>query len=392
MKRTLSIFLICACSLSAMGQSPMESILSSVENNNTTLKALRLEMEAEKLSNDAEATLADPEFEFAYLWGRPSDIGARQDVSASQTFDYATLSGKKKSLNVGKNEEALQKFRSERMGVLLQAKTCILEIIYYSELCKVLEKRVDMSSRAVEALKVKLVTGECDQLEFNNMVISLSESKADLLAAHSGWETAALELKRLNGGEDFASQDLAYETILLPSDFESWAQQAAERSPALAYVRAGVAVSRAEVELSRAESMPSLSLGYSGEFVVGEHFQGISVGVSIPLWSASKKVQRAKAGVAASLEREKDAKEQFYTSLNKSFSKVRRLLEVSSVYGEALSLAGSEELLQKAFDNGSISSLDYFMGLTNYYDAVRRSLDAQRELQLAYAELTAFEL
>ena len=293
---------------------------------------------------------------------------------------------------MGKNEEALQKFRSERMGVLLQAKTCILEIIYYSELCKVLEKRVDMSSRAVEALKVKLVTGECDQLEFNNMVISLSEGKADLLAAYSGWETAALELKRLNGGEDFASQDLAYETILLPSDFESWAQQVAERSPALAYVRAGVAVSRAEVELSRAESMPSLSLGYSGEFVVGEHFQGISVGVSIPLWSASKKVQRAKAGVAASLEREKDAKEQFYTSLNQSFSKVRRLLEVSSVYEEALSLAGSEELLQKAFDNGSISSLDYFVGLTNYYDAVRRSLDAQRELQLAYAELTAFEL
>ena len=386
MKRTLSIFLICACRLSAMGQSPMESILSSVEDNNTTLKALRLEMEAEKLSNDAEATLADPEFEFAYLWGRPSDIGARQDVSASQTFDYATLSGKKKSLNVGKNEEALQEFRSERMGVLLQAKTCILEIIYYSELCKVLEKRVDMSSRAVEALKVKLVTGECDQLEFNNMVISLSEGKADLLAAYSGWETAALELKRLNGG------DLAYETILLPSDFESWAQQVAERSPALAYVRAGVAVSRAEVELSRAESMPSLSLGYSGEFVVGEHFQGISVGVSIPLWSASKKVQRAKAGVAASLEREKDAKEQFYTSLNQSFSNVRRLLEVSSVYEEALSLAGSEELLQKAFDNGSISSLDYFVGLTNYYNAIRRSLDAQRELQLAYAALTAFEL
>ena len=52
MKRTLSIFLICACRLSAMGQSPMESILSSVEDNNTTLKALRLEMEAEKLSND----------------------------------------------------------------------------------------------------------------------------------------------------------------------------------------------------------------------------------------------------------------------------------------------------------------------------------------------------
>ena len=97
MKRTLSIFLICACSLSAMGQSPMESILSSVENNNTTLKALRLEMEAEKLSNDAEATLADPEFEFAYLWGRPSDIGARQDVSASQTFDYATLFPERKS-------------------------------------------------------------------------------------------------------------------------------------------------------------------------------------------------------------------------------------------------------------------------------------------------------
>ena len=287
---------------------------------------------------------------------------------------------------MGKNEEALQEFRSERMGVLLQAKTCILEIIYYSELCKVLEKRVDMSSRAVEALKVKLVTGECDQLEFNNMVISLSEGKADLLAAYSGWETAALELKRLNGG------DLAYETILLPSDFESWAQQVAERSPALAYVRAGVAVSRAEVELSRAESMPSLSLGYSGEFVVGEHFQGISVGVSIPLWSASKKVQRAKAGVAASLEREKDAKEQFYTSLNQSFSNVRRLLEVSSVYEEALSLAGSEELLQKAFDNGSISSLDYFVGLTNYYNAIRRSLDAQRELQLAYAALTAFEL
>ncbi len=51
--------------------------------------------------------------------------------------------------------------------------------------------------------------------------------------------------------------------------------------------------------MNRAEALPKFHTGYLSETVIDQKFQGISVGMSIPLWENKNKVQYAKANVLA---------------------------------------------------------------------------------------------
>ena len=79
-------------------QNGIEGVLAEIEANNTTLKALKKSAEAQKRENHAENALADPEVGYNRLWGSPGTIGNRTDVSASQEFDFPTITGAKTSV------------------------------------------------------------------------------------------------------------------------------------------------------------------------------------------------------------------------------------------------------------------------------------------------------
>ncbi len=376
----------------AQGQS-VQQILGSIEENNITLKALRSELEAQKLENKLASSLPDPEVEFSYLWGSPTVIGNRQDVSVSQTFDYATISGTRRRVGEGKNDLAESQFQAERQAILLQAREYCIDLVYYNALIAQMQTRVENASEIVSSLERKLSAGGANQLEYNNASLSLSSLKGELARLQIESGSILLALRQLNGGEPIEYDCSDYEDVLLPADFESWAEGASQKSAALAYVRAQVKVNEQELALRRSESMPSLSVGYAGEFVVGQRYQGVSVGVSIPIWSAGRRVKQARASLTAAQARQNDAKSQFYHNLEIQYQRTAGLQEVASSYEESLLKASDNvELLQKAMDRGAVSVLDYMLQMELFYDTLQQSIEAQRTFQKSYAELTAFEL
>ena len=72
--------------MSSFAQGSMDDVLKEIEQNNATLRALRMEMEATKAANHTGLALDDPEMEIAYLWGSPSTIGSRKDFRISQSI------------------------------------------------------------------------------------------------------------------------------------------------------------------------------------------------------------------------------------------------------------------------------------------------------------------
>jgi type II secretory pathway pseudopilin PulG len=66
----ISILLISA-GLAAMAQSDYNAVLQQIEENNTSLAALRQQVEAQKLANRTGIYPANPEVEFNCLWGTP---------------------------------------------------------------------------------------------------------------------------------------------------------------------------------------------------------------------------------------------------------------------------------------------------------------------------------
>ena len=381
------VMMTAACCVQA--QNEVERVLQSVEQHNTTLVALRHETEAAKVGNHTNLNLPNPEVEFGYLWGSPSSIGHRKDVSAVQSFDFATVTGAKRRLARQQDALADWQYKESRMQLLLEAHHLCLDAIYYNAMCKELMQRKQYAEEITSAQQKRLEQGDINRIEYNQVKLDLAAVCAELMRCNTERAAVMAELQRLNGGEPLLIEATDYPAVAIANDFEAWYAEAEQKSPALAYVKQQIDVANRELAVRRADGLPTVSLGFMGEYVSGENYQGVKVGMSIPLWANKNRVRQAKAEVEAAKARQTDARQQFYSRLHNLFVQQRGLRQVVQSYQEALRATDNTSLLKKALDAGSISTMDYLLGARMYYDAVNQKMDACRAWQKTVAEMQA---
>ncbi|MDD2260000.1 hypothetical protein SDC9_26972 [bioreactor metagenome] len=379
-------------SISLYAQNNTNSVLTSIEENNTTLKALRETAESQKLENRTGIYLSNPEIGFNYLWGNPVDMGNRTDFSVTQTFDIPTITGMKSKVANGKNDLVEWQYKADRMNIMLEAKQYCIELIYYNALGKELNLRLEHAQTIAESYKKRLATGDANKLEYNKIQLNLSSVQGEMSRIEVERNTLLSQLKRLNGGKDVIFDESQFAQIQLPLNFDDWFINAEQKNPVLAYIKQEIEVSKRQVSVSKAMGLPTFSAGYMSEKVVGQRFQGVSVGVSIPLWENKNRVKQAKAAVRAAESREADSKQQFYSNLQIQFNRAMGLQNTAQAYRKSLFTANSTDLLKKALDAGEISLLDYMVEIGLYYETVNQALQAEMDYQKAFAELSAVEL
>lgn len=392
MRRILYMAVVALMPMLVQAQGDIETVLDVIEHNNTTLKALRETAGAQKLENRTDIFLADPEIGFNYLWGSPSAIGNRKDISVSQSFDIATLSGEKSRVAAKKNEMIDWQYRAERMNLLLEAKQYCIDLIYYNALLKQIGIRLDNAMGLDKAMKKRLDSGDTSLPEYNNVRLSTASVKCEVARVTAERDAVVAQLARLNGGNPVELTSVDYDTVQTPAVFLEWYKIAEKKNPVLAYVRKDVELSNRQLSLSKKMGLPSFSAGYMSEKTNDEYFKGIALGVSVPLWSNRNRVRQARAAVQAAEARQVDAKLQFYGSLEVLYHRTLGLKAAADTYRASLAATDNTVLLKKAFDAGEISVADYLMQTAVYYDIVRQVLEAEREYQRSCAELYAVEL
>ena len=201
MKNFASIILAVVLSVTTLPAQTIEETLSSVERNNTTLKALREASDARILGNRTELLFEDPEVDFNYLWGSPSSIGKRQDVAVRQTFDFSTISGLKGKVADRKNSLVELRYKADRMNLLLEAEGYCLEIIYYNSLLDEYETRLENAKALADAQNKRLESGDGNMPDLNNAQLNLANVNADMLRLSTERKGVISQLQRLNGGE-----------------------------------------------------------------------------------------------------------------------------------------------------------------------------------------------
>jgi outer membrane protein TolC len=391
MKKIIVILLISTLT-DAQAQSGYQAVLRQIESNNITLKALRETADAQKSANQTGIYLPDPEVEFNYLWGNPSAMGNRTDVSVRQNVDIPTLTGMKSKVASGQNCLAELQYKADRMHILLEAKQYCIDLIYYSALRREADARLQHAQTLAGAYQLRLDRGDANRLEYNKAQLNLSTVQGEASRIDVELNALLLQLKRLNGGTDVAWNDYRYEALSLPPDFDEWFAQAALKNPALAYAVQEIEIGKKQVALSKALGLPVFSAGYMSEKVVGQQYQGFTLGVSIPLWENKNRVKHAKASVAAARRREADGRQQFYNQLQILYNRAAGLQTITEKYRRSLATVNNTGLLKKALEAGEISLLDYILETGLYYDTVNQALQAERDCQKALAELSAVEL
>lgn len=373
-------------------QKGMSDVLRAIEENNTTLKALRESTEAEKLNNRTGIFLSNPEVEVGYLWGNPAEIGNRTDFSITQSFDIPTITGMKSRAAKMQDKLLDWRYKTDRMNILLEAKTCCIELIYNNALLLELERRLRHATTIAEGYEARLKAGDTNQLEYNKVKLNLAAVQGEISRVEVERNALLVRLKRLNGGIEIVFDESRYPEVILPQDFAAWFDGVAEKNPQLAYAREEILASKQQVALSRATGLPTFSAGYVSEKVGGERFQGVSLGVSVPLWENKNRIRQAKASARAAEMREADTRQQLYSGLQLLYDRAVGLKTTAEGYRKLLTTSDNADLLKKALDTGKISLLDYIVEMGLYYDTVSRAMEAERDYQQAFAELWAVDL
>ena len=386
----LSFAILPAVTLSA--QDIYAPVLQQVEQGSSRLAALRDVMEAERLSYRTGLAPADPVVDGGYLFGSPSTIGVRKDLSIRQELDFPTVYMQRSKLAEVKSAGAGYQYAQERMDLMLEAKRLCIDLIYHNALSRQYEAQKERAERIAESYRRKLESGEANRLEFNKASLTLSQVRQKCTRVIAEREALLTELRRLTGNQTLEFTADTYPAVILPADFETWLGEASSKYPALQYLRNEVEAASREVSLAKASALPKLSVGYMGEFVVGQTFQGVTFGISIPLWENRGRVRYADAVRSAS-ERVADDAAQAYTSrLRMLFSQVGTMQAALAEYEGTLAESRNNDLLYKAFERGEIPLLDYLLEQEYWQEAYGEKLQAERDLHLHLAELEAFKL
>lgn len=390
----LSLVAASTLAVPASAQEKVSDILSMIEQNNTELQALRKRAESEQYGYKAERALDAPEIGFDYLWSSPADIGTRKDVSVTQSVDLAALTGARGKLATSKTALSDAQYRIDRQRVLLEAKSLYINIVYCNALASELSERIARSEKIEAAYRDMQLRGETDMIEVNKAHLAYVAQK-NALARNEIERTSLLaDLQRLNGGETVQVNALVYdENVMLPADFRVWYDEMSQRSPELDYMRKNVEVNASEARTAKMSNYPTLTAGYMAELVKGSNFRGLTLGLSIPLWSVRSKVRQANSSYEASKLEERDAANQLYSSLMGLYEKAKGLQEISSTLSESLAVSTEAmALTEHRLQAGEISLIDNIMEFSLYYSLEDEALEAARDYNLSLAELYAWEL
>lgn len=362
--------------------------LQLVARNNTQLKALYRQMQANVLGNESNLRLPDPEAEVAYLFGSPKGVPNRTNVTLTQSLDWDVLLGRRKALAKANNQVAYANYRLEASKVLTEADRLLTNIVYYNKLCKELEQRNAWAKELQTLYQKKFERGDINQMELNKVSLNASVSRAEWTRACSERQQLQSSLQALNGCQPIEVTDTLYplEGEALPP--MSLFAEALNVTPTMQSAHAEVAQSEAEIKVAKAAAAPALTVGFQGEYIKQNNYSGLSIGFSLPIWgNTRRRVKQAEAELMAKKLSAEDIFLQQQSQLAQQYAATVNLQRTADELKADITRLDNAHLLRRSLELGQTSLLDYLLELSFYYTARTAQLEAERDAQLALSAL-----
>ena len=375
----------------SFSQEVYTSVLEQIERNSTELRALRQRADAEVAEHHTGLAPDNPTVEAGYLWGMPSAVGPRIDVAVRQDFDFPTVYVWQRRLAVVRDSSAEYQYRYGRQQLLLAAKQTCIRLIYSNALVALRLADAERARQVADAYDKMLQQGGATQQEVNRARLGLTTTEAALTEAEMERDRCRAELQALNGGTPLQFECVEFPVAVLPVDTAAWLSAISAVDPSLAVARTESDAAQGAVSLARSRTLPRWSIGYMGEFVVGNTFQGVTFGLSLPLWGNAGRVRQAQLSAQAVKSQGDVIRLQLSTRYKSLLQEAQRLVTLIAQIDNTLPTADAD-LLHRAFLAGELSLTDYLLEQSLSSSALARRLAAQRDLHLLLAEMYAFKL
>ena len=369
----------------------VNDILKIIEDNNPQIQAGEKYLQTKVLEYKSGNLPEGPELKYGYFPDNTTVKGTKQVFEVSQSFQmpcyYRNQSGYNK-LKINEEEIGQELLRND---ILFEAKNLLLDYIFLSKKIAIAEKRLKFANDIYNAFMIRLEVGDANALEVNKAKLHAMQVKKQVSDDRTSLLAVTERLKNLNGGRDLEMNIEQYpQEQLVELDSLLFDKFANDPELKLGYNR--MESSQKNLKVTKNLQLPKFSLGYGSETVADEQFRGVLVGVSIPLWSSKRAIQKAKMEIQyfdlanVSLIESKTAETKI------TYQQVLSLKENLESYETVLNSVNNEELLQKSLESGEISVIDFFTEMFYLYEIYDDYLHIEKEYYQSLAELYKYRL
>lgn len=351
---------------------------------------------AERSAMKAEVAPSDPEVEFEYLWPSSAGEANRWSAGVSQELpDFRKMSATRRVARAIDSLDVIQR-RAAESEALYEAEQRLISLIgARRELAMLQEIHENFDSLTVSYTRA-WEKGEVTILDLNK--IKIEHARASAADREAQGKVAALEAEiiALSGWEiadDQLSELIDYPMYSFPVDDhgcrpeEGMMEPVVRKSARFRLLEGREKVAAEKINLASKERFPKLSLGYVHAFEDGNHFNGLSASMSLPVFSRkSSKVAAMAEETAMKMENTVKMNEMI-ASANADCARAHMLQRQLAMLGPAVENTNNFRLLKMALEGGEISLLEYLQETSYFVDAAREYNAARLEYALVLASL-----
>ncbi len=385
-------FLALAFCINAKAQSNIENVLAQISKNNKTIQATTQYYEAQNLQYKTGNTPANPTVEYDFLSGSPATAGNQHDFTVAQQFDFPTAYIKKSQLAKTQTAQTEFQLTASRQDVLLEAKKHCIELVYQNKLQVQLTQQKQNTEKLLTDFQTKLDKGEGNILDVNKAKLQLIQIKKQVQQNISDISQLNQKLTALNGGNAITFTDTTYQTPQTIPPFEQLETEYENADPLRKILEQEKLITQKQVELSKSLWLPKMELGYHYQGILGQTYNGIHTGISIPLWENKNTVKLQKSKLLFTELNIADHRTEHYYQIKNLYEKYTNLKITLQEYQTIFATLNNTALLNKALALGELTTIQYFMEINYYTEAQTNFLQTEKEYHAAIAELYKYQL
>lgn len=368
-------------------------VVNTIVDNNPSIAAKRASTKASAELLSADNNLRDPEIEFEHQWGQ-DNIGNKWSLSVSQSFDWPGLYAKR--AEIARHSGSAMEFllQSDILDLRLKASETLIDYINavkrYRSAIEIIENLDTVSAYLERAYDRRAVTVlDLNKARFER-ANALTAADDALVAVNS----LSRELQALSGGMqlDLSSLDEYPALVLSPEDV--YLESYEKNSPSLMAARSAVLSADSKLAAEKMSLFPGFSLGYIHNVEIGEHFNGLKVGVELPVFSRRHRKAAAIAEKEAASQQLVDidlaARQEIYSRYAAASAAGKRLVSYNALFAADGSRDDYRALLQKSFFAGQITLINYLYELNYYIEAKQNYLDLQYRYYQSLVQLERY--
>lgn len=354
----------------------LDEAVNRALKKNSSIKTAQYEIEASRQFKKTSTDIGKTSL-FSTL-GQYNSYANDNNFTISQSIPFPTVFTASASLGSAHIRGSELKLSATQNDLAYQVKSAFYQLAYLKTLNEWLQKQDSIYSTFARAAGVRLRTGETTLIEKTTAETQSRQVKTLKLQNDADiriYQTRLQTLLNENQPVDIALDSLSAREITLPDT------SSLSANPTLSWFHQQVVIAEKTKSVNKNRLLPDIAFGYFTQTLIdvpvsagstelatrANRFQGLQIGVGIPLWF------RPQVAKIKSAEAQRQAAQSFYDYQAKNFKgQLNELLQDYLKYRESLtyyqtsSLPNANLLLkqsQRAFQSGEIGYVEYLQSL-----------------------------